>query len=194
MNALEPWTVRGRVRRFIHDTFEGVDEFEFHHGPTQAEVAEECFEGDFRQALSVLRDLERTGEARRTLSFGLYRWVPATAPLRKKREHARTEVTERILGYVTAEFNEGKAGNRRTLPTAHDVAKACLRGSGTKSCRRAVKHLHLLMASGEIIQVKDEDVNPKSWHYAFYALNEPGTCLGHDWSEEKKARVLAEWD
>ncbi|MCX5605880.1 hypothetical protein OOK29_48045, partial [Streptomyces phaeochromogenes] len=143
--------------------------------------ATEFLDGDNRQALRFLCDLEWLGQARRVLSYGQYRWIPAEVPkpvkssTRTRKAKAHTELTRRILDYVTAEFNEGAAGNRDRLPSTHDVAKACVQGGGNAdSCRRALKHLHRLMKVGEIIQVKDEDVSVWSWHHAYWALPNSG--------------------
>ncbi|MFF7936531.1 hypothetical protein [Streptomyces sp. NPDC007940] len=181
MSDFQYWCTRSRVRRFVRETFEDVEEYGINLGPTQDQVAAEFFDGDLHQALAALRDLERLGDARRVVSFGEYRWIPAEVPrpakssTRTRKVKAHTELTRRILKYVTDEFNEGKAGNRDYLPSTHDVAKACVRGGGdADSCRRALKHLHRLMASGEIIQVKDEDVSAWSWHCAFWALPDSG--------------------
>jgi hypothetical protein len=153
-------------------------------------VAHEFFGNDFRQALSALRELERLGHARRVLSFGLYRWIPndvprppKRTPRRRKRGKKRTttksptappaltEVEERVLRFVTDEFNEGAAGNRVRLPTAYEVAKACLNGDDeAELCKAASRHLHRLMTLGKVIQVKDEDVSAWSWHNTFWAL------------------------
>lgn len=97
---------------------------------------------------------------------------------RQRLADARTEVTERILKYVTDEFNEGRAGNHPTLPSTYDVAKACVRGSGAKACRRALRHLNLLMGSGEIIRVADPDDDRSRWRRVFWALDVPGTRIG----------------
>ncbi|GAA0671497.1 hypothetical protein GCM10009535_59000 [Streptomyces thermocarboxydovorans] len=65
-----------------------------------------------------------------------------------------THVTTRILDYVTREFTAGVEGNRQTLPSTFQVAKACVRGGGkAKSCRLALRHLRLLELVGEIVQV-----------------------------------------
>lgn len=176
MSDFQYWCTRSKVLRFIRETWEGTDEFAFHHGPSQADVAFEFFDGDFHQALAALRDLERLGNARRVTSFGLYRWIPADVPRPVKsstRTKSPTEVTERILKYVTDEFNEGAAGNRDSLPSTRDIAQACVRGYGKdKSCRRALVHLNRLMGTGEIIKVQDpEDTR---WHRTFWALPNSG--------------------
>ena len=167
------WGTRSKVLRFIRETWEGTNEFAFHHGPSQADVAFELFDGDFHQALAVLRDLERLGDARRVLSFGQYCWIPAEVPRTGRASNAHTEVTERILKYVTDEFNEGKAGNRDSLPSTRDIAQACVRGYGKdKSCRRALVHLNRLVGAGEIIMVQDPE--DKRWHRTFWALPNSG--------------------
>ncbi|MBW1600393.1 hypothetical protein [Streptomyces sp. JJ38] len=95
--------------------------------------------------------------------------------------YARTELTERILDYVTKEFTAGVEGNRQTLPSTFQVAKACVRGGGkAKSCRRALRHLNRLMWSGEIIQVKGEDVSPRHWNLVYWALPDSNRAVGED--------------
>ncbi|GAQ68966.1 hypothetical protein T45_00686 [Streptomyces turgidiscabies] len=182
MSDFQYWCTRSRVRRFVRETFEDTEGYGINLGPTQDQVAAEFFDGDLRQALGVLDDLVRLGQARRVLSYGP-RWVPAEVPRETgtteatQTTNARTEVAERILKYVTDEFNEGKAGNRDSLPSTRDIAQACVRGYGkAKSCRRALIHLNRLMRSGEIVMVQDpEDTR---WHRTFWALNEPDRCAG----------------
>ncbi|TQE24862.1 hypothetical protein Sipo8835_32635 [Streptomyces ipomoeae] len=82
-----------------------------------------------------------------------------------------THVTDRVLDYVTREFNEGVAGNRDSLPSTYDVARACIRGAGnTKSCRLAMRHLRLLELVGEIIRIHDPKSDTPVRHGTYWAL------------------------
>ncbi|MFI9757634.1 hypothetical protein ACIHFB_06795 [Streptomyces sp. NPDC051963] len=88
-----------------------------------------------------------------------------------------TEVTIRIRDYVTREFEEGVAGNRDSLPSTYDVAKACIRGAGNaKSCRLATRHLRLLAMVGEVTRIRDPE--DKRWHHTFWALPDSGREVG----------------
>lgn len=203
---------RSDVLRYIRETWEGVDEFQFHHGPSQADVAHNFFGSNFSRALAVLEDLERLGHARRVLSFGLYRWIPNDVPRPPKRTprprkktkkrttanspapvSTRPSVRDRILKYVTDEFNEGAAGNRLTLPSTRDVARACISGgSGSAgSCRQALRHLNRLVWSGDLIQVRDEEEDPSfSFNRVYWALPNSGLMAEDNDEPEVEAGPL----
>ncbi|MEV5015390.1 hypothetical protein ACIGW1_18465 [Streptomyces sp. NPDC053780] len=175
---------RANVLEYVRETWEHPDEYSFRHGPSQADVAHALFDGDFRQALAALRELERLGQARRVLKLNLYHWIPAEAPRPPKRQKRSTNqersraVTQRILTYVTDEFNAGKAGERTHLPSTRDVARACIMSGGSGSagsCRRALAHLTRLVAHGKLIQVRDEEANPRyNFNRVYWALPNSG--------------------
>ncbi|MFE2646063.1 hypothetical protein ACFXDO_26360 [Streptomyces nigra] len=169
---------RSKVRRFIRETYEDTEEYGINLGPTQQEVADEFFDGDCHTTLRILDDLVRIGYARRILSYGLYRWIPGEVPPKTRADRSsdsapiRTEVTVRILDYVTREFNEGMAGNHRMLPSTRDVAKACLRGKSPTMLHRANRHLSSLEQGGSIIKIQDPDDD--RWHRTYWALPDSG--------------------
>ncbi|WP_328729269.1 hypothetical protein [Streptomyces griseoaurantiacus] len=172
---------RSKVRRFIRETFEDTEEYGINLGPTQQEVADKFFDGDCHTALRMLDDLVRLEYARRVLSYGLYRWIPGEVPPKSKAGNSsvaasiRTEVTVRILDYVTREFQAGVEGNRRMLPSTRDVAKACLRGKSPTMLRRANRHLAALEQDGSIIKIQDPD--DSRWHRTYWALPDSGRAI-----------------
>ncbi|MGD6762234.1 hypothetical protein ACOKM5_25215 [Streptomyces sp. BH097] len=166
-------STRPNIPEFIREKFEDTEEYGINLGPSQQEVADEFFGGDCRQALNCLRALEQSGHLRRVLSYGLYRWIPAeVAPKSKGPAPTRTEVTVRILDYVTREFTAGVEGNRRMLPSTRDVAKACLRGKSPTVLRRANRHLSSLEQDGSIVKIQDPDDD--RWHRTYWALPDSG--------------------
>ncbi|MEU3880758.1 hypothetical protein [Streptomyces californicus] len=92
-----------------------------------------------------------------------------------------TAVTFRIHDFITREFREGAAGNRSSLPSTYDVAKACVHGSGSrKSCSRAMRHLLVLEAMGEITRVYDPEEHDgwtSTHRITFWALPDNGLML-----------------
>ncbi|MEU2597009.1 hypothetical protein ABZ669_07080 [Streptomyces hirsutus] len=189
------------VYEFIREKFESADEFEVDKGTSQDEIAAEFFHGDYHTSLRHLDALVRRGVVRRTTFLGLYRWVPSYAPGPRRRAAPagrtpdRTEVTERILKYVTDEFNEGKTGNRRRLPTTYDVAKACMKGSNrTERCRMALVHLSRLVGRCEIIQVSAKDEDPRySFNRVYWALPHSG-LMAEDTDPKAEAATLNRFD
>ncbi|MFD8465512.1 hypothetical protein ACFV10_10425 [Streptomyces cyaneofuscatus] len=93
-----------------------------------------------------------------------------------------TTVSFRIHDFITREFKEGAAGNRSSLPSTYDVAKACVHGSGSrKSCSRAMRHLLVLEAMGEITRVYDPEEHDgwtSTHRITFWALPDNGLMLG----------------
>ncbi|MFE3016635.1 hypothetical protein [Streptomyces sp. NPDC059256] len=107
---------------------------------------------------------------------------PNKPQTRARKAKAHTALTRRIHEFITREFKEGAAGNRSSLPSTYDVAKACVHGSGSrKSCSRAMRHLLLLEAMGEITRVYDpEDYDgwTSTHRITFWALPNSGLMLG----------------
>ncbi|MGW0750274.1 hypothetical protein [Streptomyces sp. NPDC002587] len=135
---------------------------------TQDDVAQVLFDGNYHTTLRYLDALVRSRDAVQITSFGVYQWVPAGEAIPVRATVIDPSALQaQVLAFITEEFREGCAGNRRYLPSTRDVARLLSR-SRKPQYALAQYALDSLLQSDQIIRVADEDETRRS--HTFWAL------------------------